>query len=236
MTYFSAWHRHRASRGRDRFCRETTRLALDSDVILRFGIGRQALPRGSMRLGAGYIVIAAGLALASGHALAQKAPAALAPSVIVATVVSQDVTDTSNYIGRVTAINKVDIVARVPGFIEERTFTEGQLVKRGDLLFRIEQDTYKAAVEQQQANLAKAKAVEVNASLQLQRGKALLPKQFVPQSQVDQQTAGGARSGQYQLRLHQHPFANRRSHRHRHLYRRQSGWPDDRKPRDHCQL
>jgi membrane fusion protein, multidrug efflux system len=142
-----------------------------------------------MRLGVGHIVIAASLALASGDALAQKAPAAPAPSVIVAPVVTQEVTDTSNYVGRVTAINKVDIVARVPGFIEERTFTEGQLVKKGDLLFRIEQDTYRAAVEQQQANLAKAKAVEVNASLQLQRGKALLPKQFVPQSQVDQQTA-----------------------------------------------
>jgi membrane fusion protein, multidrug efflux system len=140
-----------------------------------------------MRLGAGLIFIAVSLALAGGDALAQKAPPA--PAVIVAPVVSQQVTDTSNFVGRVTAINKVDIVARVPGFIEERTFTEGQLVKKGDLLFRIEQDTYKAAVEQQQANLAKAKAIEVNASLQLQRGKALLPKQFVPQSQVDQQTA-----------------------------------------------
>ncbi len=140
-----------------------------------------------MRLGARHIVIAATLALASGQALAQKAPPA--PAVIVAPVVRQDVTDISNYVGRVTAINKVDIVARVPGFIEERTFTEGQLVKTGELLFRIKQDTYKAAVEQQQANLAKAKAIEVNASLQLQRGKALLPKQFVPQSQVDQQTA-----------------------------------------------
>lgn len=140
-----------------------------------------------MRLGAGYIVIAASLAVAGGHALAQKAPPA--PSVLVTPVVNHEVTDTSNFVGRVTAINKVDIVARVVGFIEERTFTEGQLVKKGDLLFRIEQDTYKAAVEQQQANLAKAKAIEVNASLQLQRGKALLPKDFVPKAQVDQQTA-----------------------------------------------
>jgi len=141
-----------------------------------------------MRLRAGHIVVvAAGLALAGGQALAQGAPPA--PAVVVAPVISQEVADTSNFVGRVAAIDKVDIVARVAGFIEERTFTEGQLVKTGDLLFRIEQDTYQAAVEQQQANLAKAKAVEVNAALQLQRGKALLPKQFVPQSQVDQQTA-----------------------------------------------
>ena len=95
------------------------------------------------------------------------------PSVSVTPVVSRQVTETGAFTGRVTAINKVDIVARVPGFIEERTFTEGQQVKTGDLLFRIEQATYKAAVEQQRANLAKAKATEVNAALQLKRGKEL---------------------------------------------------------------
>ena len=80
------------------------------------------------------------------------------PAVSVAPVVSRQVTETGDFVGRVTAIDKVDIVARVPGFIEERYFTEGQQVKTGDLLFRIEQATYKAAVEQQRANLAKAKA------------------------------------------------------------------------------
>lgn len=93
------------------------------------------------------------------------------PAVSVTPVVSHQVTETGGFIGRVTAIDKVDIVARVPGFIEERYFTEGQQVKTGDLLFRIEQATYQAAVEQQQANLAKAKATEVNATLQLERGK-----------------------------------------------------------------
>jgi membrane fusion protein, multidrug efflux system len=52
-------------------------------------------------------------------------------------------------------------------------FTEGQQVKTGDLLFRIEQATYKAAVEQQRANLAKAKATEVNAALQLGAARSL---------------------------------------------------------------
>src|SRR5690348_12330299 len=80
------------------------------------------------------------------------------PAVAVTPVVSRQVTETGDFIGRVTAIDKVDIVARVAGFIEERYFTEGQQVKTGDLLFRIEQATYKAAVEQQRANLAKAKA------------------------------------------------------------------------------
>ncbi|MGH6847246.1 MAG: efflux RND transporter periplasmic adaptor subunit, partial [Methylocella sp.] len=111
------------------------------------------------------------------------------PAVSVAPVVSRQVTETGAFIGRVTAIDKVDIVARVTGFIEERTFTEGQQVKTGDLLFRIEQVTYKAAVEQQRANLAKAKATEVNAALQLARGKELVSKQNISQSTVDQRAA-----------------------------------------------
>jgi membrane fusion protein (multidrug efflux system) len=114
------------------------------------------------------------------------------PAVTVTPVASRQVTETGDFIGRVTAINKVDIVARVPGFIEERYFTEGQQVKTGDLLFRIEPATYKAAVEQQRANLAKAKATEVNAALQLERGKELVHNQNIPQATVDQRAADEA--------------------------------------------
>ena len=119
-------------------------------------------------------------------AAAQGAPP---PAVSVSPVVARQVTATGDFIGRVAAIDKVDVVARVPGFIEERNFTEGQMVKKGDLLFRIEQDTYKAAVDQQTANLAKAKATEVNANLQLQRAQALVKNENVPQSTVDQLSA-----------------------------------------------
>jgi membrane fusion protein, multidrug efflux system len=119
-------------------------------------------------------------------AVAQSVPL---PAVLVTPVASRQVTETGDFIGRVAAIDKVEIVARVPGFIEERNFTEGQQVKKGDLLFRIEQDTYKAAVDQQAANLAKAKATEVNASLQLQRGQELVHNQNIPQSTVDQRAA-----------------------------------------------
>jgi membrane fusion protein, multidrug efflux system len=111
------------------------------------------------------------------------------PAVLVAPVVSRQITEAGTFIGRIVAINKVDVVARVPGFIEERNFTEGQQVKTGDLLFRIEQDTYKAAVDQQSASLARAKATEFNANLQLQRGQELVKNQNIPQSTVDQRAA-----------------------------------------------
>src|SRR5713101_3900186 len=114
------------------------------------------------------------------------------PAVSVAPAVTRQVTETGEFIGRLTAIDKVDIVARVYGFIEERNFTEGQEVKKDDLLFRIEQATYKAAVEQQRATLAKAKATEVNAKLQLERGKELVHNKNIPQSTVDQRAADEA--------------------------------------------
>src|SRR6516162_7005119 len=152
-------------------------------------------------------------------ATAQGAPP---PAVTVTPVVSREVTATGDFIGRVVAIDKVDVVARVSGFINERNFTEGQQVKTGDLLFSIEPDTYKAAVDQQNANLAKAKATEVNANLQLQRGQDLVRNQNIPQSEVDQRAAnaqaahadvlqGLARTSKDQSRLHGNPLPDRRT-------------------------
>jgi membrane fusion protein, multidrug efflux system len=129
------------------------------------------------------------LAFAAWCGIAAAQTASPPPAVSVAPVVSREVTETGDYVGRVTAVDKVDIVARVPGFIEERTFTEGQLVKKNDLLFRIEQATYKAAVDQARAALAKAKATEVNAKLQLGRGTELVRGNNIPQATVDQRAA-----------------------------------------------
>jgi membrane fusion protein (multidrug efflux system) len=134
----------------------------------------------------GALVAIMGDGVCGDAAMAQGAPP---PAVSVRPVMSRQVTATGDFIGRVTAIDKVDIVARVAGFIQERNFTEGQQVKTGDLLFRIEPDTYKAAVDQQKANVARAKATEVNAELQLQRGKELVKNQNIPQSTLDQRAA-----------------------------------------------
>jgi membrane fusion protein (multidrug efflux system) len=140
----------------------------------------------------GWSTIIAALCVIAGCGCAVAQGASSPPAVSVSPATLRQVTETGDLIGRVTAIDKVDIVARVPGFIEERYFTEGQKVKTGDLLFRIEQATYKAAVDQQRANLAKAKAAEVNAALQLQRGRELLHNQNIPQATVDQRAADEA--------------------------------------------
>jgi membrane fusion protein (multidrug efflux system) len=143
--------------------------------------------RGAWSLGWKAIVCLVTFAASCGAVAAQNI--APPPAVSVTPVVSHQIIETSDYIGRVTPIEKVEIVARVPGFIEERNFTEGQQVKKGDLLFRIEQATYKAEVEQARATLAKARATEVNAKLQLERGKELVRNNNIPQATVDQRAA-----------------------------------------------
>jgi membrane fusion protein, multidrug efflux system len=136
--------------------------------------------------GCSVIIGGFGLIACCAGAMAQGTPP---PAVTVVPVETREVTDTGEFVGRVVAIDKVDVVARVPGFIEERYFTEGQEVKKGDLLFRIEQATYKALVEQQEAAVAKAKATEANAVLQLDRGKELGRSLNIPQSTIDQRAA-----------------------------------------------
>ena len=89
----------------------------------------------------------------------------------VAAAAVKSVTPAGTFVGRVQAVNTVNLVSRVEGFLQKRAFTEGQQVKTGDLLFVIEQDTYQAAVDQAQAQLASAQATERNAAIALQSPK-----------------------------------------------------------------
>jgi membrane fusion protein, multidrug efflux system len=134
----------------------------------------------------GAVLIA--LATSPDH-LVRAAPQAPAPAVTVAQATLGSITPSASYVGRVQAVNTVNLIARVSGFLQQLHFKEGQRVKTGDLLFTIEQDTYQAAVDQSQANVDKAKATERNADLQLQRSQQLLRTNTVPQSTVDQDLA-----------------------------------------------
>jgi len=82
------------------------------------------------------------------------------PTVTVEAVSEQEVNPPSDYVGRVEAIQAVDLRARVEGFIEHVKFREGGKVKAGDLLYLIEQAPYKAKV-----NEAAAKVADADASL-----------------------------------------------------------------------
>jgi membrane fusion protein (multidrug efflux system) len=98
-------------------------------------------------------------------------------------------TSQRDFLGRVHASDKVDLRARVEGFLEKRLFTEGGFVKEGELLFQIDKAPFQAEVEQREADLAAAEAVLKNAEVQLARAEELVGKQAVAQTTLDQRTA-----------------------------------------------
>jgi membrane fusion protein (multidrug efflux system) len=111
------------------------------------------------------------------------------PSVGVITVKQQSITETDEFVGRVQAIDRVDLVARVTGFLEKRLFTEGAEVKPGDLLYQIEKPPFEADVEAKTASVAQANAQLQNASITLGRANALLNTPAGQRSTVDDATA-----------------------------------------------
>jgi membrane fusion protein (multidrug efflux system) len=82
-----------------------------------------------------------------------------------------------DFVGRVEAINRVEIRARVTGYLGQVLFKEGNLVKEGAPLYRIEQGLFNAAVEQAQGALERSKAAKTLTVIQLQRAEGLLTKQ-----------------------------------------------------------
>ncbi len=115
------------------------------------------------------------LALAAcGQPQQQQQAAPPPPTVTVAKPQTRSITDYDEYVGRFAAINRVSVNARVNGYLDKISFTDGQLVKEGDLLFTIDQRPYKIALQQAEANLAQAKANLDYATTDLERARTLI--------------------------------------------------------------
>jgi membrane fusion protein (multidrug efflux system) len=140
------------------------------------------------------LVVLAGLAWflirEPGKAAQSQSAAAPPPAAVgVRPVATRGVSQSFEFVGRIKATDKVDLRARVEGFLEKVLFREGQDVKTGDLLYQIEKAQFEAAVDQAKGNLAVAEAELTNAKLQYDRNLELSKRQFSPQSQVDQDKA-----------------------------------------------
>jgi multidrug efflux system membrane fusion protein len=107
------------------------------------------------------------------------------PPVTVARPLQKMITEWDEYTGRFTALESVEVRARVSGFIESVHFNEGQMVKQGDLLFVIDRRPYQLAVEQAKADLERAHAKLEIASLDVQRGAPLVRNQTVTEREFD---------------------------------------------------
>ena len=78
------------------------------------------------------------------------------PTVTVSKPVKRTVFDYDEYVGRFTAINSVEVRARVSGYLDKLHFKDGQLVKQGDLLFTIDKRPFQNTLDQARANLVQA--------------------------------------------------------------------------------
>jgi membrane fusion protein (multidrug efflux system) len=115
--------------------------------------------------------------------------AAQPPAVTVARVAKQDVTPSATFTGRIDAVNKVALRARVQGFLEQRLFEEGSDVEDGQLLFAIEKPPYEAAVEDAKGAIERAEGALKLANVEVERFQELVAKKAVSQNDLDQRVA-----------------------------------------------
>jgi RND family efflux transporter MFP subunit len=130
------------------------------------------------------------LVLAGCGESAQQRPAGgpPAPQVTVAKPVKRVVVDQDEYVGRFVAIDSVEVRARVSGYLDRIHFTDGQMVKQGDLLFTIDKRPFQAALDQAKANLAQARANLAFAESDLVRGAQLVKDRTITEQTFDQRT------------------------------------------------
>lgn len=120
---------------------------------------------------------------------AAQPPAPPPPAVTVVKAVMEDIRPVFRFTGRVEAVMKVDLRARVDGFLEKRLFTEGSDVKEGDLLFVIEKGLYQAAVDEAKAGVATAEASLKLTDVEFLRQTELVQKSVGAQARLDEATA-----------------------------------------------
>ena len=130
------------------------------------------------------ILFGAALLPASGT-LSAAAPQAQAPSVRVEEVTMIDRSEPKTYVGTVAAADTVNIVARVSGTMEKAPFKEGSMVRKGDLLFEIEDTIYAANVRSAKSVLAQMEAEYAFAQKEYERYQKLIETQATAQTTYD---------------------------------------------------
>ena len=134
------------------------------------------------------LVLTAAMLSLSPVAVAQQAAGQPIP---VGTVVAtkQPINQATEFVGRIEAIDRVDIRARVTGFLQQTFFKEGDTIKEGDKLFLIDPAPFEAALQQTQGALLQAQGTLTNATLQRQRADELVKTQAASIAERDQRVA-----------------------------------------------
>jgi membrane fusion protein (multidrug efflux system) len=127
------------------------------------------------------VAIASGM---TGAPQAQPAPAP-PPAVGVVEAAKRPVTETSQFLGRIEATDRVNVVARVTAFLDKRLFNEGAEIKKGEELYRLERGPFEADLASKQAIVAQLQATLENAKLTTNRAQTLLSGPAGQQSTYD---------------------------------------------------
>jgi membrane fusion protein (multidrug efflux system) len=133
-----------------------------------------------------FSLLTAGAIVLGAIAAARAQPAATGPPAVgVVEPTKQPVTEASEFLGRIAATNRVNVVARVTAFLEKRLFNEGAEVKTGDELYRLERGPFEADLASKQALVAQLLATLENAKLTTERARTLLGGPAGQQSTYD---------------------------------------------------
>jgi multidrug efflux system membrane fusion protein len=149
---------------------------------------RSARVRCALPICLGVICVALGLSAckpAAGDA--PQAPAA--PPVLAAAVIERPIDETQEFSGRLEAIDRVDIRARVGGFITAVNFRQGGVVKKGDVLFVIDTRPFQAEANRTEAEALSIRARADLARVELARAEKLISARAIAQRELDQNTA-----------------------------------------------
>ncbi|HEY1473385.1 MAG TPA: efflux RND transporter periplasmic adaptor subunit [Pseudolabrys sp.] len=117
------------------------------------------------------------------------------PPVTVAKPIKRTITDFDEYVGRFTAINSVEVRARVSGYLDGVHFKDGQVVKQGDLLFTVDKRPFQNTLDQARSNRELANSNLIYTKADLERGQQLVRDKTIT-DQVFEQRAQAFRNAQ----------------------------------------
>jgi RND family efflux transporter MFP subunit len=116
-------------------------------------------------------------------------PAPPPPEVTVSYPLQKEVVDWDDFVGRFEAVDQIDIRPRVSGYLQTIGFKDGEVVKKGQLLFVIDPRPYQALLDQAKAQADRAQATLTNAQTALSRGQVLLNARAISQEEFDNRQA-----------------------------------------------
>src|SRR5690606_17563740 len=138
------------------------------------------------------VLLAAAIAAACSSNASPGDDAPPPPEVSVAGVVERTVRQWDDFTGRVSAVETVELRPRVSGYVQRVAFEEGQLLRKGDLLFEIDPRPYQAALARAEAELARARSEARLAGAQHERAKALVEARAISREEFETRNAASA--------------------------------------------